>query len=119
MSEIKQAYMEVPPFTRYFITAVFCTSFGLTYRLLNPYLLLLEPNVIKKLQLWRFLTTFIFAGSFSQSFLFSMIMMYFTCRRIEDHFKGKQADFAVLILFNMFACLFYSMIYGDYMILHT
>lgn len=121
MSEesLKDMYMAIPPFTRYFITSVFVTSFGMTYKLINPYYLILEPSVIKKLQIWRFFTSFIFAGSFSQSFLFSIIMMYFTIRRCEEHFKNKNADFALLVIFMMFACLFYSLIYGDYMILHN
>ena len=45
--------------------------------------------------------------------------MYFTVRRCEEYFKGRSAEFAVLLLFNMFMCLFYSLIYGDYMILHN
>jgi Derlin-2/3 len=86
---LKDMFMAVPPFTRYFLTSVLATSFGLTYGMINPYYMLMTDSVIKKLQVWRFLTTFIFAGPFNQGFLFTIIMMYFTCRRIEEYFKGK------------------------------
>ena len=56
-------------------------------------------------------------GPFSQSFLFSIIMGYFTLRRIEELYKEKYPDFAVLVLFNMVAVAFYAFIYGDHYIL--
>ena len=65
MSDLKQYYMEIPPFTRYFITGVFVMSFGMTYGLINPYSMLLDETVIKKLKIWKFVTTFLFAGTFS------------------------------------------------------
>lgn len=46
---LKDMYMAVPPFTRYFMTSVLATSFGLTYGLINPYYLLMTDSVIKKL----------------------------------------------------------------------
>ena len=45
-------------------------------------------------------------------------MMYFTLRRTEDYFKSKYGDFVVMVLFNMFAVIFFSVIYGSYMVLH-
>lgn len=60
-----------------------------------------------------------FAGPFSQSFLFSLVMIYFTLRRCEDYFKTRYPDFVVLVLFNMLAVCFYAAIYGDYMVLHN
>lgn len=119
MDDLLSFYKEIPPFTRYFMTAVFIASFGMTYSILSPYHLILDFHYLfSKFHLWRIFTTFIFAGKFSQSFLFSMITMYFTMRRCEEHFKTKYADFVVLILFSMFAVCFYAYIYGDYMILH-
>lgn len=101
------------------MTAVFIASFGMTYSILSPYQLILDFHyVYSKFHLWRIFTTFIFAGKFSQSFLFSIITMYFTMRRCEEYFKTKYPDFVVLLLFNMFAVCFYAYIYGDYMILH-
>lgn len=118
MSDIKAMFNSIPPFTRYYMSTVFIISFGMTYGLINPYYLLLDfESVFKKLQVWRFLSSFLFMGKFSQNFLFSLVMAYFTLTRIEDYFKNKMADFATLVLFNMFAVTFYACIYGDYMVL--
>ena len=119
MSELADYYKSIPPFTRYFITGVFVMSFGMTYQLISPYSMLLDETAYKKLKVWKFVTTFMFAGPFSQSFLFSLIMIYFTLRRAEEYFKNKNADFAVLILFSMVATWFYSYIYGNVMVLHN
>jgi hypothetical protein len=48
MSELKEFYTSIPPFTRYFMTAVFFTSFGLTYGLINPYYILLDFGKVFK-----------------------------------------------------------------------
>jgi hypothetical protein len=49
MSEIKEFYMSIPPFTRYFMTGVFIMSFAMTYNMLSPYSTLLDfPSVFKK-----------------------------------------------------------------------
>ena len=41
-------YKEIPPFTRYFMTVTFALSFGMTYKLLNPYHLLLDFEMVFK-----------------------------------------------------------------------
>ena len=90
MDDLLSFYKSIPPFTRYFMTVVFIASFGMTYSMLSPYHLILDfSKVFSKFQLWRILTTFIFAGKFSQSFLFSMLTMYFTMRKCEEYFKTK------------------------------
>ena len=66
MSELKEFYKSIPPFTRYFMTAVFLTSFGLTYGLINPYHILLDfEKVFKSFQIWRIFTNLVYAGKFS------------------------------------------------------
>ena len=113
-------YNEIPPFTRYFMTLVFAMSFGMTYRLLDPYKLVLDfPSVFKKLHVWRLVTTFLFAGPFSQSFLFNLVMMYYTLRRTEEQFRNKYPDFVTLITFLMASTALYSWIYGSHMVLHS
>lgn len=119
MSEIAEYFKSIPPFTRYFMSGVFLMSFGMTYKLANPMWFILEPNVIWKLQLWRLFTTFMFAGPFSQGFLFSIMMIYFSCSKIEEHFKNKSAEFMTLVVLTGLICIFYSFIYGDYMVMHS
>lgn len=112
-------YMEIPPFTRYFMTATFVLSFGMTYKLINPYYLLLDFELVfKKFHIWRLLTPFMFAGPFSQSFLFSLVMTYFMLVRTESLFKTKYADFMTLCVFLMTAVTLFSWIHGSHMVLH-
>ena len=120
MSEIKEFYNSIPPFTRYFMTGVFIQSFAMTYKFVSPYSLLLSFEQVFQLksQFWRLFTTFLFAGPFSQGFLFSLLMMYFSLSKIEMHFKAKHAEFMTLILFCAVVCTFYAFIYGEYMVMH-
>ena len=119
MSEIVEFYKSIPPFTRYFMTGVFSLSFLLTYKLISPYKIILDfALVFKKLHLWRLFTCFLYAGPFSQSFLFSLLMMYFSLSRIELYFKNKAPEFMTLVIFSALFNMFYAFIYGEYMILH-
>ena len=119
MDDLLRYYKEIPPFTRYFMTATFLLSFGMTYKLIGPYYLILDFELLfKKFHLWRLLTPFVFAGPFSQSFLFSLVMTYFMLVRTESLFKTRYADFMTLCLFLMFAVTLFSWIYGNHFILH-
>ena len=42
MEDIKEAIMQVPPVTRYYIGLVFILSMTATYRLLNPMYIILD-----------------------------------------------------------------------------
>ena len=118
MDDIYAWYQEVPPFTRYFLTTSLFLSFCMTYGILDPMsLVLIFDKLLWRLQIWRLITPFVFAGTFSQNFLFSMVMAYMTLRRCEDFFAGKYPDFVVLVAFSMIASGFFSWLYGNYMVL--
>eukprot|EP00349_Pseudokeronopsis_sp_Brazil_P006153 CAMPEP_0202959088 /NCGR_PEP_ID=MMETSP1396-20130829/3365_1 /ASSEMBLY_ACC=CAM_ASM_000872 /TAXON_ID= /ORGANISM="Pseudokeronopsis sp., Strain Brazil" /LENGTH=194 /DNA_ID=CAMNT_0049677511 /DNA_START=54 /DNA_END=638 /DNA_ORIENTATION=+ len=90
-------------------------SFCMTYQIMSPYLLLLDFELlVYKLHLWRLLTTFLFAGPFSMGFLFSMMMSYYTLRRLEELYQGKYPELVTMILFNSLAVMFFSWLYGSY-----
>ncbi len=42
MDAAKEAYMAIPPISRYYISLVFLQSFAATYRIINPYYLILD-----------------------------------------------------------------------------
>ena len=42
MEAAKEAYMAIPPVSRYYISLVFLQSFAATYRIINPYYLVLD-----------------------------------------------------------------------------
>lgn len=59
-------YREIPVFTRYYLTVTFFLSFCMTYGILDPFsLVLVFEKLIWKLQIWRLVTPFVFAGPFS------------------------------------------------------
>ena len=66
MSELKEYYTSIPPFTRYFMTVVFFSSFGLSYGLIKPDHIILDfEKVFKSFQIWRIFTNLVYAGKFS------------------------------------------------------
>lgn len=50
MDDIYQMYLDVPAFTRYFLTACFFFSFCMTYGIIDPFALVL---IFEKL-IWKF-----------------------------------------------------------------
>jgi hypothetical protein len=46
MDQVKEAYMAIPAISRYYITLVILESFATTFKLVNPYLLLLDFDKI-------------------------------------------------------------------------
>ena len=51
MEGIKEAYFAIPPVSRYYISLVFLQSFAVTYKLINPYYLILDfDKVLGSLQ---------------------------------------------------------------------
>ena len=119
MSDLSSYYNSIPPFTRYFVTAVFASSFAMTYKILSPYSFILDYQLLfKKLHLWRFFTTFLFAGPFNPNFIFTMLTCYFSLVRCEEYFKGKAAKFMTLVVFLMVTVALYAAIYGNSMVLH-
>jgi hypothetical protein len=59
MEGIKEAYFNIPPVSRYYISLVFLQSFAVTYKLLNPYYLILDfDKVFGSLQVKELLVFF-------------------------------------------------------------
>ena len=42
------------------------------------------------------------------SFLFGMVMIYYTLSSMENYFGKNQADFATMIIFNALAALLFA-----------
>ena len=60
------------------------------------------------------LTAFTFAGPFSMSFLFQLIMIYFTLKNLEEMYADKYPELVFMMLFNAFVTVVYSWLYGMY-----
>ena len=64
-------------------------------------------------------TAFFFVGPFSMSFIFGMVMIYYTLNSLELYFGKRQADFATLLIFNAVWGLLISYIANDYAIMQS
>lgn len=53
------------------------------------------------------------------SFLFGMMMVYYSLKSIEEYFGDKQADFATMLLFNAVVALVFAYLANDYMVMQN
>jgi Derlin-2/3 len=75
--ELEQFYRSLPKFTRFYMIAIFATTFIKSYVKLPiiPYLDLDFDLVLTNFHVWRLFTNFFIVGKFSFNFLFFLIMM--------------------------------------------
>ena len=107
MSEIKEFYYSIPPFSRYYLSAIFALSFMLTYmksqRLISfiSYLFLDFQLVFKKLQIWRLFTNLFIIGPFSMNFLMFCLMFYSIVVKSERQaiYIKRYAEFLMMIFY--------------------
>ncbi|KAI8128223.1 hypothetical protein FF38_02796 [Lucilia cuprina] len=102
LQSIRQFYLEIPPVTRCYTTACVITTLAVHLDLVSPLQLYFNPIlIIRKLQLWRLATTFLFFGSVGISFFFNMVFTYRYCRMLEEgSFRGRSSDFVMMFLFG-------------------
>ena len=108
MEDISTAIKKIPPVTRYYLGIALLLSFCMTYQIISPYALVLEWSGVFSGQIWRIFTTFFFIGPFSMSFLFGMVMIYYTLSSMENYFGKNQADFATMLIFNALSALLFA-----------
>ncbi|XP_014652812.1 PREDICTED: derlin-3-like [Ceratotherium simum simum] len=70
--------------------------------LLSPFQLYFNPHlVLRKFQVWRLVTNFLFFGPLGFSFFFHMLFVFRYCRMLEEgSFRGRKADFVFTFLFR-------------------
>ncbi|PZC78392.1 hypothetical protein B5X24_HaOG202215 [Helicoverpa armigera] len=97
-----QEYMLIPPVTRAYTTACVVTTLAVQLDLVSPFQLYFNPNLIlRRYQLWRLVSTFLFFGNLGFNFFFNMIFTYRYCRMLEEgSFRGRTADFVVMFVFG-------------------
>ncbi|XP_067269672.1 derlin-3 [Pseudorasbora parva] len=116
-NSVTQEYMQIPAVTRAYTTACVLTTAAVQLEFITPFQLYFNPDLIlKKYQVWRLITNFLFFGPLGFSFLFNMIFLYRYCRMLEEgSFRGRTADFVymflfggvLMTLFGLFANLFF------------
>jgi len=102
-----QAYLEMPPVTRAYMTTIVMTTLAVQMEFLTPFQLYFNPRlVLYHGQVWRCITAFLFFGTFGFNLLFSMIFTYRYCRMLEEgSFRGRSSDFLVMFIFGATAML--------------
>ncbi|KAL0979549.1 hypothetical protein UPYG_G00186440 [Umbra pygmaea] len=112
-----QEYFQIPFVTRAYTTACVLTTAAVQLEVITPFQLYFNPDlIIRRYQIWRLITNFLFFGSLGFSFLFNIIFLYRYCRMLEEgSFRGRTADFVfmflfggvLMTLFGLFANLFF------------
>lgn len=99
---VREEYFQIPIITRSYTTACVLTTVAVQLDLITPFQLYFNPEiVIKKYQIWRLFTTFLFFGTFGFNFLFNIIFTYRYCRMLEEgSFRGRTADFLFMFVFG-------------------
>ncbi|XP_040050620.1 derlin-2 [Gasterosteus aculeatus] len=95
-------YLQIPVVTRAYTTACVLTTAAVHLEVITPFQLYFKPDlIIRRCQIWRLITSFLFFGSLGFSFLFNISFLYRYCRLLEDGcFRGRTADFVFLFLFG-------------------
>ncbi|XP_017283350.3 derlin-3 isoform X2 [Kryptolebias marmoratus] len=99
---LAQEYFHIPVVTRTYTTACVLTTAAMQLEVISPFQLYFNPElIIRRYQIWRLVTSFLFFGSLGFGFIFNIIFLYRYCRMLEeDCFRGRTADFVFLFLFG-------------------
>ena len=101
MAEIEQAYFAIPVVTRIYLTLAVLMAGAVTFEFLSPLSLYLNFNLVRKGQVWRLATSFLYFDTFSVHFFFHMHFLYFYSRRLEEHYYHRRtARFIFMLLFG-------------------
>ncbi|KAL3068332.1 hypothetical protein niasHT_030623 [Heterodera trifolii] len=102
MQSVIQAYADMPPVTRAYVTACVVTTLAVHLELVTPFHLYFNWHlIIREWQFWRLLTSFCYLGSVGFSFLFNIVFTYRHCSMLEEgSFRGRTADFVFMFIFG-------------------
>jgi Derlin-2/3 len=119
MEGVKEFIKTIPPLTRTFMGGTMLLSFCMTYKIVSPYWgLLMFPDAFTKLQLWRLVSCFFYAGPFGMGFLFKMWMMHFSCSALDKYFgETRQPEMLTMVLFNAVMCILFGWLADMYQVL--
>ena len=103
-------FNESPKITKILILSSFSTSLLIwTGLATNLYIYLNFYLVIKKFQIWRLLTTFLYFGEFNLNLILHMYIFFRDSKILEKKvFHGSAADYLYFLLFCMLFLLFLS-----------
>lgn len=107
MSEVSEFFNNMPLFTRYWFGASLAVPLLSRFGLLNPLYMILTPDFLTKMQLWRPITAVLYyplTGSSGFHYLMNLYFIYNYSKRLENgHFYSRPADYLFMLLFNWFS----------------
>jgi len=100
--EIETWWKGVPPITKFLFAGSFAITIAANYGLVPvSYLILDFSKIFKSLEVWRFVTAFLFHGKLGFNFLMHMVFLVrFGAQLERDTFRGDTADFLFFVLFG-------------------
>lgn len=104
---IKDWFKSIPLVTKFLVTSTLLSGAGVSFGLLSPRQLFFAwPLVHQKFHIWRLVTPFLFAGTFSFNFLMHLVILYENCKRYERNpfstgAGGTSADFLWMVIVGM------------------
>jgi hypothetical protein len=119
---IQSWFNNVPIITKIFLVGTLLTATITSFRFVSPEtLVLIWPYVVEKFQIWRLVTPFFFAGSFSFNFAMHLYVLYENCLRYESNpfdtgGGGNSSDFLWMICLTSAALLVISYIFDLYLL---
>jgi Derlin-2/3 len=107
-------FREIPPLTKFFFTGTLLMGMAAQFNLIPSFFggggvgaLIFDWHSVKsKFHVWRLVTPFLFAGTFSMNFVIHLYVLYENCRRYESNpfntgAGGTSADFLYMVVLGM------------------
>lgn len=106
MAEILNEFKKIPIVTRTLLALSLSVTGPVSLGFINPYYILFSTrHIVQRLQLWRIITPFFFAGSGLQ-LLFDLFLLYRNSIALEtESYAGRSADYAWTIICLMVAII--------------
>ena len=110
-------FYDLDPITRFFLVAVVGTTCGVSFQFIDPgSIALLWPNIVKKFEIWRIFSNFMFFGTFSFPTLIQIYMLVQYSGLYEaDPFNtgagGTSADFAWMLVIGAAVLSFFGYLF--------
>lgn len=104
---ISEWYAAIPFVTKILVTSTVFLAGIVSFGLVQPVDIVMDWGmIIKRFQVWRLFTSFVFAGTFSFNFLMHIFVLYENCKRYEANpFNtgggGSSADFLFMVVCGM------------------
>lgn len=105
---------EVPPVTRLICGSSLLIHLLIYLEAITEYDVFLNANLVfSEFQVWRLFTSFLFFGELSILTAFSLGMLYYSSKKVEEHvFKNGPADYIFFLIISMTIMASFGLYFG-------